>query len=67
MPDDYEIKENHPVPELPEIKKFFRWWIGATKGRIDEDPTKNTTLRQAQEFAPGFYFTTGNEIPEKDS
>ena len=65
-PDDYEIKEGHPVPELSEMKKFFRWWIDSTKGRIDVKPTKDTTLRQAQEFVPGFYFTTGNDIPEPD-
>lgn len=65
-PDDYEVKEGHPIPELSEMKKFFRWWIDGTKGRIDLKPTKDTTLRQAQEFVPGFYFTTGNEIPERD-
>ena len=66
MPDIYEVKEKHPVPELSELK-FFCWWIGSTMGRIKDKPIISTTLQQAQEHAPRSYFKTGIEIPKRDT
>ncbi|KAF7134197.1 hypothetical protein CNMCM5793_005925 [Aspergillus hiratsukae] len=50
------------------LKKFFRWLIDGTHGRLapDEMPTRDTILNRAQEFVPGFYIVTGNEIARND-
>ncbi|KAI9045863.1 uncharacterized protein KD926_007166 [Aspergillus affinis] len=68
MPDGYTIKEGHPAPSLEELKAFMRWLIESTKGKIASDgrPTMHTMLVRAQQFVPGFFLETGNEIPRCD-
>ncbi|PYH76412.1 hypothetical protein BO82DRAFT_321834 [Aspergillus uvarum CBS 121591] len=68
MPKGYRIGEGHPVPTLQDLKAFIRWLVASTKGKItpDERPTMHTILIRAQEFVPGFFFETGNEISNQD-
>ncbi|KKK18129.1 hypothetical protein P175DRAFT_0492880 [Aspergillus ochraceoroseus IBT 24754] len=68
MPEGYKIGEGHPVPSLQDLKAFIRWLVASTKGKItpDERPTMHTILIRAQEFVPGFFFETGNEISNQD-
>jgi hypothetical protein len=69
MPEDYKIGEGYPAPTLKELKEFTRWLIESTKGRVADDgrPTMSTILVRAQEFIPGFFLETGNEIPSQDA
>ncbi|KAE8361714.1 hypothetical protein BDV27DRAFT_166718 [Aspergillus caelatus] len=64
MPEDHKVGDGHPAPTLEELKEFIRWHVESTNGRLAPNgrPTKDTTLIWAQEFVPGFYFLTGNEI-----
>ncbi|KAF5857607.1 hypothetical protein ETB97_005536 [Aspergillus alliaceus] len=68
MPEDYKVGDGHPAPKLEELKEFIRWHAESTKGRLAPNgrPTKDTTLIWAQEFVPGFFFLTGNEISPHD-
>lgn len=69
MPEGYKIGEGYPAPTLKELKEFTRWLIESTKGRLADDgrPTKNTIKVRAQEFVPGFFLETGNEISSQDA
>ncbi|KAE8357268.1 hypothetical protein BDV27DRAFT_164672 [Aspergillus caelatus] len=69
MPEGYKIGEGYPAPTLEELKEFTRWFIESTKGRLADDgrPTKNTIKAHAQEFVPGFFLETGNEISSQDA
>ncbi|PYH76431.1 hypothetical protein BO82DRAFT_347115 [Aspergillus uvarum CBS 121591] len=68
MPKGYKIGEGHPVPTLQDLKAFIRWLVASTEGTITSDkrPTMHTILIRAQEFVPGFFFETGNEISNQD-
>lgn len=68
MPEDLKVGDGHPAPTLEELKEFIRWHVESTNGRLAPNgrPTKDTTLIWAQEFVPGFYFLTGNEISPHD-
>ncbi|KAK6810460.1 hypothetical protein RU639_013781 [Aspergillus parasiticus] len=68
MPEDHKVGDGHPAPTLEEPKEFIRWRVESTNGRLAPNGrlTKDTTLIWAQEFVPGFYFLTGNEISPHD-
>lgn len=68
VPEGYEVGDGHPAPTIQELKQFFRWLIQGTQGRLAPDgiPTRDTVLNRAQEFVPGFYIVTGNEIARND-
>ncbi|PYH99229.1 hypothetical protein BO71DRAFT_415712 [Aspergillus ellipticus CBS 707.79] len=68
LPEDYKVGVGYRVPGLEELKEFICWHIDSTVGRLDPDgrPTMNSTLVWAQEFIPGFFFETRNEIPYQD-
>ncbi|RHZ54243.1 uncharacterized protein CDV56_106367 [Aspergillus thermomutatus] len=68
MPESYEVGEGHPAPTLEELKEFIRWLIDSTKGKLASNGrlTMDTILVRAQEFVPGFYLETGNEIARDD-
>ncbi|BCR92461.1 uncharacterized protein ACHE_80361A [Aspergillus chevalieri] len=63
IPAEFRITENFPVPKIEELKSFIRWYIASTEGSIDDSPTMRTVLTFAQQFVPGFYLVTGNQIP----
>jgi hypothetical protein len=68
MPEGYKVGEGYPAPALEELKEFIRWLVDSTEGKLapDRRPTMNSVLNRAQEFVPGFYLETGNEIPHYD-
>ncbi|GMG35954.1 unnamed protein product [Aspergillus oryzae] len=69
MPEGYKIGEGYPAPTLQELKEFTCWLIESTKGRLADDgrPTKNLIKVWTQEFVPGFFLETGNEISSQDA
>ena len=68
MPEGYTVGEGHPAPTLKELKEFIRWLVESTKGKLAPNgrPTMHTILVRAQEFVPGFFLETGNEISSHD-
>lgn len=68
MPEGYKVREGHPAPTLKELKEFIRWLIESMEGRLASNgrPTMQTILVRAQEFIPGFFLETGNEISSHD-
>lgn len=68
MPEGYKVGEGHPAPTLKELKEFIHWLIESTEGRLASNgqPTMPMILVQAQEFVPGFFLETGNEISSHD-
>jgi len=67
IPAEFRVTENFPVPKIEELKSFIRWYIASTEGSIDDSPTMRTVLTFAQQFLPGFYLVTGNQIPPQES
>lgn len=67
IPAGFPVKDNFPVPILEELKSFIRWYIASTEGSIYDSPTMRTVLAFAQQFVPGSYLLTGNQIPPQDS
>lgn len=63
----WALRRDAPVPELHDLKDFWRFFKDQSKGRLGERPTAKSLRKCAKQFKAGFYRHTGSQINDDDT
>ena len=61
------LRRGAPVPQVHQLKDFWRFYKDQSHGQINERPTAKTLKARAKQFKAGFKRHTGNELSDEDT